>query len=111
MLDTIHLRDPKACSAAEQRGIGLRFAAVGAKRVPLAHSAPRGSRQISAQVRLLGSLPAEINLSLFLKIASSFRPSARHTRPGGFWPGPHSPGSDIGDKVTRNFAEYLSILH
>ena len=43
------------------RAFGLRSASVGAKHVPLAHSTPRGSRQISMQAWLLGPLLAEIN--------------------------------------------------
>jgi len=43
------------------RAFGLRSASVGAKHVPLAHSTPRGSRQISMQAWLLGALLAEIN--------------------------------------------------
>ncbi|WP_276946210.1 hypothetical protein, partial [Eisenbergiella massiliensis] len=39
---------------------GLRSASVGAKHVPLAHSTPCGSHQISMQAWLLGALPAEI---------------------------------------------------
>ncbi|ERI68788.1 hypothetical protein HMPREF1548_03790 [Clostridium sp. KLE 1755] len=49
-------------AALQSSGVfGLRSASVGAKHVPLAHSTPRGSRQISMQAWLLGSLLAGIN--------------------------------------------------
>ena len=49
-------------AALQSSGVfGLRSASVGAKHVPLAHSTPRGSRQISMQAWLLGSLLAGMN--------------------------------------------------
>ncbi len=49
-----------SCSAPRGGVFGLRSASVGAKRVPLAHSAPRGSRQMDMQACPLGSLLAGI---------------------------------------------------
>ena len=46
--------------AASYEVFGLHSVSVGAERVPPAHSAPRGIRQISARARLLGSLLAGI---------------------------------------------------
>ena len=40
----------------------LRYAPVGAKHAPLAHSTLRGSRQAGIQACLFGSLLAEINI-------------------------------------------------
>ena len=52
-----------SCSAPRGGVFGLRSASVGAKRVPLAHSAPRGSRQMDMQACPLGSLLAGIKNS------------------------------------------------
>ena len=46
--------------AASNGVFGLRFASVGAERVPLAHSTPRGIRQIAMQAWLFSSLLAGI---------------------------------------------------
>ena len=54
-----------ACSFDPKGRGSLHSVSVGAERVPLAHSAPRGIRQISARARLLGSLLAKIKLFWF----------------------------------------------